>query len=426
MEIRNCEFFNAYVTNFEVHSCRTFGKQHRQCVVTLPRSSSGNIAQDIDLRTQQMHYEERVPSMNQTNSSRQHIIIPNMHQRTNCEDTAAAEVSSQYGIANQNPFNLEVSDCLSPGMAHGEENQTESAYPLQPSDDNSTIVNQNLHYCEDWYPNPPVEAPMSVAEPCFLPGFQETFGHRNPLRNQFQHLNVSSQVECSGTYPTDEMSSHFASNSNESDNTSNNQLFQHYETPLGMPILSVQNAQYNPMDPIPPTDAIRPIHSNKCPEEFPPKDNIEPHDSSRGHARPYACKYCDKTFSYSWRLSSHIRTHTGEKLYKCTVCNKCCTQSSHLTSRMRIHNRKTLHKCTKCSECLVSHSRLEEHFSSVHPGKKLHKCMQCDKCFSRPSKLRRHFSSVHTDDRPYKCTECGKCFALASNLKRHMRLHNKV
>ncbi|GIZ04526.1 hypothetical protein CEXT_267711 [Caerostris extrusa] len=57
-------------------------------------------------------------------------------------------------------------------------------------------------------------------------------------------------------YITDEMSSHFISDFNESEDASNNQLFQHYETPLEMPILSIQNAQYNPMDPIPPTDAI--------------------------------------------------------------------------------------------------------------------------------------------------------------------------
>ncbi|GIY26564.1 hypothetical protein CEXT_185061 [Caerostris extrusa] len=222
------------------------------------------------------------------------------------------------------------------------------------------------------------------------------------------------------------MSSHFASNSNESDNASTNQLSQYYETPLGIPILSVQNAQYNPMDPIPPTDAISPIHSNKCPEEFPPKDNPEPQYRSRSVARRYACKYCDKTFSYSWSLTIHIRTHTGEKSYKCTVCNKCCSSNFNLASHMRIHNRKTLHKCTKCSECFVSYSRLEGHFSTVHPGKKLNKCTQCDKCFAWPSELRRHFSCVHTEDRPYKCTKCGKCFAVAFNLKRHMRLHDKV
>ncbi|GIY85795.1 hypothetical protein CEXT_798431 [Caerostris extrusa] len=45
----------------------------------LPYSSSGNRDQDIDARKQQMHYEERRPSMNQTYFSWQHRILPNIH-----------------------------------------------------------------------------------------------------------------------------------------------------------------------------------------------------------------------------------------------------------------------------------------------------------------------------------------------------------
>ncbi|GIY39421.1 hypothetical protein CDAR_383651 [Caerostris darwini] len=142
------------------------------CRATLPRSSSGSIDQDIDLRTEQMHYEERIPSMNQTHSSWQHIISPNIHRKTGCEETAAAEVSSQYGVENQNPYNPEISDFLFPGMAHGKENQIESAYSLQPSDNNSAVMNQNHQFCEAWNLNHPVNAPVPVAEPCALPGFQ--------------------------------------------------------------------------------------------------------------------------------------------------------------------------------------------------------------------------------------------------------------
>ncbi|GIY67224.1 hypothetical protein CEXT_49581 [Caerostris extrusa] len=43
-----CEFCNAYIANFEVHSCRKFGNQQHQSSATLPRSSSDIKAQDID------------------------------------------------------------------------------------------------------------------------------------------------------------------------------------------------------------------------------------------------------------------------------------------------------------------------------------------------------------------------------------------
>ncbi|GIY79105.1 hypothetical protein CDAR_609201 [Caerostris darwini] len=277
MEIGNCEFCNAYVPNFEVHTCRIFGNQHRQCSATLPRSSSGNIAQDIDLKTEQIHYEERIPSMNQESSSWHHSILSNIHQRTDCEATAAAEESSQYGVANQNPHIPEISDFLFPGIVHDEEYQTESAYSLQPTEANRAIINPNPQFCEPWNPYPDVNAALPVAEPCFLPGFQQTFGQRIALMNQmYQHPNASCQMEGSGMSCINEMSPHFIYDFNESNNASSNQISQYYETSLEIPTLTIQNAQYNPLEPIPQTDSISPIQSIRCPDELQQKDHVEP------------------------------------------------------------------------------------------------------------------------------------------------------
>ncbi|GIY60530.1 hypothetical protein CDAR_381491 [Caerostris darwini] len=147
MVIRNCEFCNAYVADFEIHTCKIFGNQHHQSSATLPRSCSGNIPEDIDLRTEQIHYEKRIPSITQAHSSCQHSIHLNICQKTECEETAAAEVSSQYEVANQNPHNPEISDFLFPGMPRGEENLTKSTYLLQPSEENSAIMDQNTQFC---------------------------------------------------------------------------------------------------------------------------------------------------------------------------------------------------------------------------------------------------------------------------------------
>ncbi|GIX75258.1 hypothetical protein CEXT_400841 [Caerostris extrusa] len=224
MVIRNCEFCNVHVADFEVHTCRISGNQHRQSSATLPRSSSV-----------------------QTHASGQHSSFPNIRKKTDCEETEPAEVSSQYGVANQKPHNPEISDFRFPGKPRGEENQTKSTYLLQPFEDNSAIIDQNPQFCAAWNPNPDVNAPLPVAEPCILPGFQQTFGRRNIAMNRFtQYPNVSSQMQCSGTHHMDEMSSHFVFDCNESDDASINQSSQYYDTSLGIPILAVQNRNMTP------------------------------------------------------------------------------------------------------------------------------------------------------------------------------------
>ncbi|GIY20906.1 hypothetical protein CEXT_773971 [Caerostris extrusa] len=98
--------------------------------------------------------------------------------------------------------------------------------------------------------------------------------HKNPLMNQMAP-NASSQMGCPGIFHNDETSLDFISDFNENENASTNRISQYYEASLSIPILAVQNAQYNPMDPIPQTDSIGLIHSIKCPNECLPKDHLE-------------------------------------------------------------------------------------------------------------------------------------------------------
>ncbi|GIY05197.1 hypothetical protein CEXT_672271 [Caerostris extrusa] len=295
MAIWNCELCNAYVTDFEVHYCRSFGDQHRQSSATLPRSSSANLVQDIDSRLAlPMNYDEGRSVMGQINSSAQQSVLSNIHLRTTCEETATAEIPSQFGNANQNQYNPEISDSLFPNMAHGEETPSKTT-PLTEADQLN---------------------PMHVAEPCILPGFQEAFGQRNTLINQLAKLpSASSHLECSGIFYTDETSTQFISDFNESVNASTDLISQHYERSSEMPILVDQNQQYNPMDSVPTTDASVPIHFNSCPKEFLPEDNGEPCELSRSVVTPHACSYCDSTYSTSSNLTVPIRSHTGDKPY---------------------------------------------------------------------------------------------------------------
>ncbi|GIY86291.1 hypothetical protein CDAR_455261 [Caerostris darwini] len=89
MEVLNCEFCKAYVTNFEVHYCSNFGNQHRHSSASLPGSSSSNLVQDnIDSRPAlPTNYDA---AMGQMNSSMQQSVLPNILRRTDYEATATA------------------------------------------------------------------------------------------------------------------------------------------------------------------------------------------------------------------------------------------------------------------------------------------------------------------------------------------------
>ncbi|GIY47089.1 hypothetical protein CDAR_455341 [Caerostris darwini] len=186
MEIWNCEFCKAYVTNFEVHYCRNFGNQHHQSSATLPLSSSANWVQDIDSRSAlPMNYDAGWPAMGQINSSTQQSFLPVMHQQTYCEEMSAAEMVSEYGVTYQNPYNPETSDILFPGRPPIEENESKSIYLQHTTGASNVIEDQNYQYHDALIPE---HITMSIADRNFLPDFQQTYGQINtPMNRMFQH-----------------------------------------------------------------------------------------------------------------------------------------------------------------------------------------------------------------------------------------------
>ncbi|GIY20892.1 hypothetical protein CEXT_773891 [Caerostris extrusa] len=78
-------------------------------------------------------------------------------------------------------------------------------------------------------------------------------------------------------------------------------------------VLTAQNTQYNPMDTIPPTDAIGCPFQQTSKKEFLLKDHLEPHDSSRSAAGPMPAIVVTRTFLFNSHLAN---THPyGRKPY---------------------------------------------------------------------------------------------------------------
>ncbi|GIX99916.1 hypothetical protein CDAR_12141 [Caerostris darwini] len=164
---------------------------------------------------------------------------------------STAEMVSQYGVTDQNPYIPETSTFLFPGRQPIEENEYKAIHLQHTTGASNVIEDQNYQYRDDLIPE---RTPMSVADRNFLPGFQQTLGQRNaPMNRMFEHPTAPSQMECSGIFRMNEVLSHFPStykNFDLSGHMLTNETSQYSGMSLETPILNIQNPQYSTSNPI--------------------------------------------------------------------------------------------------------------------------------------------------------------------------------
>ncbi|GIY48479.1 hypothetical protein CDAR_585211 [Caerostris darwini] len=268
MEITKCEFCNTCIATFEVHNCVRFGNQYHQTSSTLPQRSSDNLAEDIALTAaEEMDHEARWPSASEFESSTHESIFSNMHQRSDCEETAAAEMSSQYEVPNYYQYNPKISDTLFPDKPSVEENESKSFNSQQTPEESKAFRNPFLQYPDVSNLEHPANIPMPLNNHSVLLGFQQTFGQRNALMNQmFQHNNDVLQMEYPGISRKNELSSNCLSpyhNFGETDHILTNLASQYSGTSLEIPFLNIQKPQYSTRN------LIHSTTSNEETETFP-------------------------------------------------------------------------------------------------------------------------------------------------------------
>ncbi|GIY40204.1 hypothetical protein CEXT_71711 [Caerostris extrusa] len=138
--------------------------------------------------------------MYQMDISRQQSIPSDMHQPINCKETAADEMVPQYGVANKYGYNPESSDFLFPDMYPFQENEPHSTHLQLPSEESKVFINQNLQNFQLSNSEHSPNNSMSIAEPGFLPGFQQTFDQRtvtiNPTAQPSMHLHKLYFLKC--------------------------------------------------------------------------------------------------------------------------------------------------------------------------------------------------------------------------------------
>uniref|UniRef100_UPI00358E735C zinc finger protein 675-like n=1 Tax=Myxine glutinosa TaxID=7769 RepID=UPI00358E735C len=166
----------------------------------------------------------------------------------------------------------------------------------------------------------------------------------------------------------------------------------------------------------------RPYKCKNCVKSFSYSSSLTSHLGKHNRECPYECTSCGKYFNHSSHLKTHMRIHNGERPYKCTICGKYFNQSSYLKSHMRIHNDERPYKCTSCGKSFNHSCNLKSHMI-IHNGERPYKCTSCGKSFNHSCNLKSHMR-IHNGERPYKCISCGKSFNQSANLTKHMRIHN--
>ncbi|GIY99550.1 hypothetical protein CEXT_91341 [Caerostris extrusa] len=91
--------------------------------------------------------------LNQVNNSRQQSISSDIHQGIDCEEMAAAEITSQYGDPNQNSYNpsdyeTEPSDYLFPDLRYIQESDVLSPHLQLPPEMSNVFISQNTQNYE--------------------------------------------------------------------------------------------------------------------------------------------------------------------------------------------------------------------------------------------------------------------------------------
>ncbi|GIY74737.1 hypothetical protein CEXT_705161 [Caerostris extrusa] len=416
-----------------------------------------------------MNYGAERPAMNQINSSMQQSFLPVMHQQTYCQEMSAAEMVSQYGVTDQNPYNPETSDFLFPGRPPIEENESQSIHLQHTTGASTVIVDQNYQYRDALIPE---HTPMSIADCNSLPGFQQTFGQRNALKNRMvQHPTAPSQMECSGVFRTNEVSSRFPSTYNNfglSGYMSTNETMQYSGMALETPILNIQHAQYSTRNPIHPINfieqkqtfpfeiltcddplenvpfCINSLRSNKEENIF---ENNNPNNITDAISLPStsqismeyqespvanldAIKFKEDEYKSKHKKLADFSYGTAESF----------SNPSNATQIRKFNfgigaNSNKIEPCAfersglvTCSlenhqACNISLTSINLDATSGNAKKQLYKYCKDRKSYIPLTDHPEFLNPSRTFARPYKCNFCAKSYANKSHLSRHVRTH---
>ena len=84
-----------------------------------------------------------------------------------------------------------------------------------------------------------------------------------------------------------------------------------------------------------PTQVKKPFACSFCDKTFSEKSKVKRHEGTHTGKKPFACSFCGKAFTQKSDKNAHERTHTGGKLFTCSFCGKKFKQKSYIMTHER-------------------------------------------------------------------------------------------
>nr|CAI5857397.1 unnamed protein product [Callosobruchus analis] len=139
--------------------------------------------------------------------------------------------------------------------------------------------------------------------------------------------------------------------------------------------------------------------------------------------KPFACKFCDKSFSHKLPLTIHMRTHTGVRLFNCQVVKRYVAKSPFPDPEVTIKS-EDVQSHWDCHECLGAFETIEQlfnHCKEVHSSD-MYLCDVCGENFKEVETLHQHEHSMHPTASNYECSECSERFRTEKHLYSHRKM----
>ncbi|EDV93763.1 GH18112 [Drosophila grimshawi] len=134
----------------------------------------------------------------------------------------------------------------------------------------------------------------------------------------------------------------------------------------------------------------------------------------------YVCDQCGRHFNDQSNFKLHLLRHSGVKNFKCGQCSKLYYTEHLLQLHERIvHQGERPYACKYCDKTFNSSTTRVMHERS-HTNTRPYSCDYCGKSFISASGLKRH-DLTHNGVRPYYCSICDKSFQRNTHLKAHLR-----